>query len=595
MKRTKATEGKLYLPEGIIHHIMSYLNPKEEAQVAVLSKEWLSAWQLKPKLKFDDQYFEKNGHLIRYTGRISGNCPDRREGKQKFKNYVNSTLLRYQKEHRHIIEELNIDVTFDDDQDGLASVLDGWLEIAVEKGVKVIELSIKSFRQRYYKVPNCILKAESLTNLSLSKCKFQKKLKGELMWANLLSLDLHNVRIGDKMFRAIISGCPLINDLSISNCSGLTTIKVINLNSLREFNLYDTEGEIRALQIDAPSLQSMELDSFDNQSFLDEYVSHTLKDLSLTDLCISDTFFSNLINKIPHLEILEVEDCYGFERISLKNNSLKRISLNLKHTAESLEVKVELDAPNLVKLHYGGYANLQNLSISSKPLFRDISITSPWPCIDASCFLKFNGIISNLSPHKVSLCILSRMEDDINESIGYLPKFAVNAIEVRELELYVETKSSTGSRCGSDFLDNLFSSTGSRCGSDCLDNLFSHFLDGLFWACHPKTIVQNWNPTVWLNSSDDTDFIKFLYRKLVKERRNEELHNLPFWQHDLKKVEFEIYDKNGEKFCQQEPLDWNNVPKASKVLFKLEWQQVNSSPRKAEESDVLNHEFSNEN
>ncbi|KAL3527612.1 hypothetical protein ACH5RR_012268 [Cinchona calisaya] len=557
MKRTKANEEKLYLPEGIIHHILSYLNPKEAAQVAVLSKEWLSAWKLNPKLKFDDGYF-KNNHLIPYSGWIPGDCPDCKEGIQKFKNYVNSTLLRYQKEHRHIIEELNIGVTFDDDQDDSASVLNGWLEIAVEKRVKVIELSIKSFGQ-WYKVPKCILKAESLTNLSLSMCKFQKNFEGELMCANLLSLDLRNVQIGDETFRAIISGCPLINDLSISNCLGLETIEVVNLSRLREFYLYDIKGEIRTLQVGAPGLQIMELGWFVNQSFLEVYVSLTLKHLVLFSVKMSDTFFHNLVNKLPNLENLEIKECYGFERISLQSNSLKHIILYFT----AMEVEVEIDVPNLIKFEYGRYANLQRLTFGGIFLKqfvpRYISISSCGSCINSSWFLKFNGMISNLSPSNVSLYISD--VEEINGSIKDIPNFAAKAIEIGELELGVKTRSSR------------------TYSSDCdLDGLFSDFLDALLWACHPKIIVQDWNPNLF---SDGSGFIKFLYKKLVWKRRNDEgLYSINFWEHHLKKVEFEIFDgQNGEEFfCQpQEPLDWGTVTKPSKILFKLQWQQVNSN------------------
>ncbi|KAL3527609.1 hypothetical protein ACH5RR_012265 [Cinchona calisaya] len=253
----------------------------------------------------------------------------------------------------------------------------------------------------------------------------------------------------------------------------------------------------------------------------------------------------------------------------------------------SMEVDVELDVPNLIKLHYGGNAILQHLSfrgiLSKKFAPRYISIDSVWSCIDASWFLKFNGIIPNLSPSKALLCIGIG-----EESMGDVLNFAADAIEVGELELDVDARSSTRSKCSSNFIDNLF----------------SYFVDGLYWACHPKTIVQNWYTILCANSSYGTGFTKFLNKKLIRERRNdEELYNLPdgtvkFWEHDIKKVEFETYDKNGQQFCQQEPLDWNALPKASKILFKLEWQLVNSSstPRKLDgESDALNPQLSLEN
>ncbi|KAL3527611.1 hypothetical protein ACH5RR_012267 [Cinchona calisaya] len=541
MKRAKASEENLYLPEGIIHHILSYLNPKEAAQVAVLSKEWLSAWKLNPKLKFDDRYFENNNHLIPYPPLV------------KFQNYVNSTLLRHQKEHRHIIHEFHIDVTFSGEDD-FASVLDGWLEIVVKKRVKVIKLGLKA-SDHWYKVPEIILKAKSLTNLSLVMCKFQKKFNGKLLCTNLLSLHLTEVRIGDKMFRAFIEGCPLINDLSICYCSGLKKIKLVNLSSLKKFFLYDLDSDyqIQTLQVDAPSLQFMELGWFVNQSFLEVYASHTLKHLVLFFAKMSDIFFHNLVHKLPNLEILEVNECDDFERISLRSNSLKYIILSIS----TFGLEVEIDAPNLIKFEYGCYANLQCLTFSGiffkQVVPRYISVSSCGSCIDSSWFLKFNGMISNLSPSDVSLYV-SDIEE-INGSIKDIPNFSANAIEIGELELGVEKRSSRRYNSDCD-RDGLLISDGDD------DGLFSDFLDALFWACHPKTIVQDWDPNIF---SDDTGFIKFLYKKLVWERRYEEgLYSIKFWEHHLKKVEFEIFDDEGveEIFCQQqEPLDWETVPK----------------------------------
>ena len=73
-------------------NVLSYLNPKEKAQITDLTKEWLRALQTNHTLELDDRYLQKNNPLFRdfsHPEDYSG-C---REGKEKLCNYVNSTSL----------------------------------------------------------------------------------------------------------------------------------------------------------------------------------------------------------------------------------------------------------------------------------------------------------------------------------------------------------------------------------------------------------------------------------------------------------------------------------------------------------------------
>ncbi|KAL3527613.1 hypothetical protein ACH5RR_012269 [Cinchona calisaya] len=120
-----------------------------------------------------------------------------------------------------------------------------------------------------------------------------------------------------------------------------------------------------------------------------------------------------------------------------------------------------------------------------------------------SWFLKLHQLVSDLSPSNVTLRLTCDFEIESYKYMGNIPNFATNPIIVGKVILIIQGVSST------------------RADSD--------VVDGLFWACQPRAIILS-------IYNGNREFMEQLYKKLIKDRRNQRFYYMPkFWQHDLKK------------------------------------------------------------
>ena len=125
-----------FLPESILHDILSRLPEKDATRTSVLSMVWRQTWSTFPTLSFCDT-------------QIIGRFPKRMETQKRkiFVDYVKKALLRFCDRGLAIKEfklELsascfNLRCMFQD--------FDLWLKLASESGVQVLELSLPEMDQ----------------------------------------------------------------------------------------------------------------------------------------------------------------------------------------------------------------------------------------------------------------------------------------------------------------------------------------------------------------------------------------------------------------------------------------------------------------
>ncbi|XP_027118394.2 uncharacterized protein [Coffea arabica] len=563
-------EVPLYLPEGIIHHIFSFLNTKQRTQASLLSKAWLKAWRTNPRLDFDDRYFHQIKNPVCKFFEDQRNCSLKHPGncsscEEKFRAHVsNYALLRKHDYQDHHIEEFNLSMTLIKDDYVACDLINTWLGFAVEFGVKVLQVTLHQGLYSSYTLPVCDIlpKAESLTELRVKNCRFPMQIYSErnIMCKNIKVLKFEEVYITNEMFHCLIAGCPSINDLVIIDCRGLNKIELINLCSLEKLRIY-VRNDLNIKVDQAPCLENVELLSLHWMNFVQLGTSPNLKSLSLySGRCIRNgQLFDDFVTKFPRLEYLRVIESgsfAGLERINLTSHSLKHI-----HWFSNSETPKELDidAPSLASFSYSNQI-IPNLSFASASsnMRSCISICCPH-LIDYSWFLRLYKLMLNLVPSRISLGIeLPHAKHSFQESIEdrLIAMIASTCVpvQVEELQLYTVAKWSPN-------IDE----------HSCIN-----LIDGLLLACHPKTLVL---PKTKAHLSTGNFMIKYLLN-LLADRRDEESCKSPctkLWQKDLKKV-----------VIKQPPLDCNTLLDESvsfesgkmQITFALEWNDnasLNSS------------------
>ncbi|CAI9118686.1 OLC1v1020284C1 [Oldenlandia corymbosa var. corymbosa] len=404
-----AISGFGWLPEDIIHRVLSFLCKDDKQKTRGLSKQWFNAYVTYPKLCF----YGKN--------------------KQHFDN----TLSRHMFGGTPLPYQLEITLDFNHDDDDTARILDKWLKIAVENGVKELNIRLRHLYPSGYIVPDYILGSKSLKMLSLFNCEFPDKLTSWILCKNIHTLVLLEVSIKDDIFSSMLMSCPLIEYLRVEICPNLNKVELINVPCLKELHI--TGHFIRPEPIFPLKYQPYFVEPQPQR------VHQNLRSLRFEKVILREAFFHNFANKFPHLKSLVIRSCDGFARMKLTSYSLA----NLEFESHFLqEQKLEINAPNLTSFCLAPFNIFPKVSfIAVSPRIKSsVSLCFNFPIIGESWNPRLNEMLSNLAPSKISLDI----------TLGIKKSFSLEEEEDKWLEPSINA------------------------------------LCDLFFACGPETINLNW-------------------------------------------------------------------------------------------------------
>ncbi|KAL3507480.1 hypothetical protein ACH5RR_032862 [Cinchona calisaya] len=549
-------DGISKLPEHIRHHILSFLNPKEAAKTSVLSKAWLSTCRTRPNLHFITR-------PLNAATTITDTDIDIQVRKRKgndFMNCINTTLLRYH-ENKCGIDTLKIRLS---EFSAVASDhVNTWLKIAVENGVKNLKIGTNDS----FVLPRIIFEAKSLVKLWLGKFQLKPQVIQIISCRGLQKLSLVEVNLDEVMLQRIISNCPLINYLKIEDCTGLVNIKVTKLQKLKELNIGFQESGI--VEVEAPSLEdflyancTLSSSYSDDEGgplpllcWLQIYACKNLKILWLFNVAITEEFLTSIAENFPLLKGLTIQNCNHLQTIKISSHSIKHLTL-----LTNWELKeVCIDVPSIVRFEY------RENSIPL-PLFSFTAPLGPWvsnidlQCLDwdilvISWFARLKELLANLNKSTISLELKFPMtveeftEDEMrNSAVFPVPK-------VQKLSIGFEAM---------PYLDSIYL-----------------VLDGIFWTCRPKTIVQYWHHD---SKFSNNTLVKVLFEMLMLSN----LKQTKVWQQDLNDVKLEMLE-NGQRVRFPELLDWETFVKSMKMeestrstclVFHLEWETDVTRKRK---------------
>ncbi|KAJ4789753.1 F-box/RNI-like/FBD-like domains-containing protein [Rhynchospora pubera] len=238
-----------FLPDCLIHLIMSFLTAQEAVRTCLLSKRWKNLWTTLPFLDFDLKKFEYNG------------VPERRF--DMFVSFVNTTLLLCEASDLHMFRLVELR-----DFKLYHMFVKSWIRYALKHNIKELTIELPLY---YSSVPlDGVFNCASLINVSineLSNIIFETRLVTGVNLPCLKQLYLRGIELIQYFVDNLFSGCPVLEYLHLEDCGlGFSTMYSQSLKYLKidchEGLHYDPEEQMEL--IEAPNLLSF---CYDQRSY----------------------------------------------------------------------------------------------------------------------------------------------------------------------------------------------------------------------------------------------------------------------------------------------------------------------------------------
>lgn len=190
------------LPSHIIEQILSRLPIRDAVRTSVLSSKWRYKWAELSHLVFDNQC-------------VSFSSQDQAVVKNKLLSIIDHVLLlhigpihRFKLSHRDLLA---------------VSDIDRWILYLSRRSIKEFVLEI--WKGHRYSMPSCLFSCQNLNHLELFNCLLKPPLTF-MGFKNLKTLDLQHITMAQHVFEGMISGCPLLEKLTLMNFDGFTHLNI---------------------------------------------------------------------------------------------------------------------------------------------------------------------------------------------------------------------------------------------------------------------------------------------------------------------------------------------------------------------------------
>ncbi|KAJ0256926.1 F-box/FBD/LRR-repeat protein [Hirschfeldia incana] len=307
------------LPQSILENILTRLSIRDAIRTSVLSTKWRYKWSTLTDLVFDEKCVSPS--------------TDRVIVETNLVRFITGVLLL----HQGPIHKFHLSTSFLQCRPDI----DQWLLFLSRNGIKelVLELGEGEFR-----VPSCLFKCSKLTRLELCHCEFDppKSFNG---FSSLKSLNLHQILVSPEAIESLISGCPLLEFLSLSYFDSL----VLSISAPNLMYLY-LDGEFKDIFLEnTPKLVTISVSMYMHEDVADFEQS---SDYNLVKFLGGVPLLEKLVGYIYFTKYLSIGDDPG--RLPITYIHLKTIELYQVSFEDANEVLVLLrlvtHSPNLKEL-----------------------------------------------------------------------------------------------------------------------------------------------------------------------------------------------------------------------------------------------------
>ncbi|ESQ53560.1 hypothetical protein EUTSA_v10027555mg, partial [Eutrema salsugineum] len=271
------------LPDVILQHILSFIPTKFAIRTSLLSKRWRHVWCDTPSLYFDSSKLEAA--------------------------WINKTLAHYtalKMMHFHLYSSRQSHV----------SHMDKWIEFVMSRHVE--NLSLKLWLDEYT-LPDFFYISSSIKQLTLEYCDMIDRCS--VAWTSLKNLSLLSCNLSDESMAKILSGCPILESLTLSKCDGF---RFLDLSESVRLKTLVVDRNRCVKQIVAPHIHCLKL--------INSQLPCTVTDTSsLTEAHLdipfnSDEIFYN-IDHVLAMVLKMIEDLQHVEKLTFGGHFLQILSL----------------------------------------------------------------------------------------------------------------------------------------------------------------------------------------------------------------------------------------------------------------------------
>ncbi|KAJ4981559.1 hypothetical protein NE237_032396 [Protea cynaroides] len=257
-KRNKETFDRIsYLPEPILHHILSFLSTKDALKTSFLSKSWSNLWTSIRILDFDEFTFYNKDVMFYYHGELGDEEDDDKikwELKKQFADLIDRSLLPLEGQN---IRELNINFDHIDDSI-LMTRVDPWVRFALTN-VSLFRLDfscgepLEYCPENMYQLPPCSFPSKFLKVMELSCCQFMA-LEHNISFPCLETVILNQVQLYDTSVTDLIANSPHLESLYLESCWFSTHFIIDAPQSQLKYLVLDSNDVDEQCHISVPSL-----------------------------------------------------------------------------------------------------------------------------------------------------------------------------------------------------------------------------------------------------------------------------------------------------------------------------------------------------
>ncbi|XP_008244752.1 PREDICTED: putative FBD-associated F-box protein At5g22720 [Prunus mume] len=524
-KRVASMDYISQLPDTVIHIILSLLrSTKDAARTSILSKRWRDMWTSFSVLTFDQRTFQELEGV-----RSMENC------NEVFKQFIDKSLQSHL-DRKLGIYKFVLHVTSYDP--ALVHHMERWFGIATENNAKELGFHVHVNGTRRYILPKNVFAADGITGLRLQGCKLETC--SIIKLPHLQKLYLRNLRVDQQIIMNLISSCPLIDDLRLIQCSGLSCLDISSLLKLDRVEVHCC-NVLKKIDITAPSLQAFWYCGKKQVSCkINLKDCESLKRLTLEDSRMTNNQFHGRFFSFPLLEKLELSNCLKLTNIRIGSHRLNRLVLR---GCKNLE-EAEIDTPNLLSFEYQGdkfpfsFLNpkcLKEVKLSFAPMEdRKLKLNLK---SEPLWFPKLREFLGKFDHKGLKLVVRSSKNVIIHEDFG---------------EILLST-------CGGLKIEMVQSSVGAE-----------ELLDISLHKGHPQTLS--------IMSSSSSEFPKLVHEKIINRKEDPTCctsnnPNNKCWRHFLKDAKM-VNLKAAKGKNDSESMAWlKSRPNANEIAcFRLDWK-----------------------
>ncbi|KAJ3702906.1 hypothetical protein LUZ61_006611 [Rhynchospora tenuis] len=336
------------LPEPVLIHILSFMDPKEAVQTCILSKRWRNLWTFIPSLNFE--HFRYRGTTAAFVHFVANMLYFRGASK------LDTFRLRWHAGCEHQVSDYGEEIC-----EIHVSNASSWIFSALSCKPLVISLDLRGFTN--LKLPHALFTCASLEQLDL---KLNNRSNEETIGPkyvnlpNLKKLNLSLLTLNNPVMQGILRGCPLLEELSLSKCS--LEFSEMKSDLLSHLTIISCQGSA-VVEILMPSLILLHLKNFcpgdtelslkNTPSLVKVFVSY---EYFVEDLFSGAEYeFFKCLTTVTDLELYGLGVKVLLEKIILNCplfNNLKRLTYGQWPMNEKLDLLCQLlqHTPNLEKL-----------------------------------------------------------------------------------------------------------------------------------------------------------------------------------------------------------------------------------------------------